>query len=124
MPDSQEPDSQEWERHWNTISLGIVTVATAAVGVALFAADVAEIVTSWATYSLAALAILAYLSVLFLGGSAIFATSNELERQRTTKRGVARNLYGWFTLELLALIGLLIPEAFDGLLQLPAPASP
>ena len=118
------PDSQEWERHWNTICLGIVTVATAAVGVALFTADVADIVTSWATYSLAALAILAYLSVLFLGGSAIFATSNELEQQRTTKRGVARNLYGWFTLELLALIGLLIPEAFDGLLQLLAPASP
>ena len=36
------PDSQEWERHWNTISLGIVTVATAAAGVALFTADVTE----------------------------------------------------------------------------------
>jgi len=74
------PDSQEWERHWNTICLGIVTVATAAVGVALFAADIAGIVTSWATYSLVVIAILAYLSVLFLGSSAIFATSNELEQ--------------------------------------------
>ena len=116
------PDSQEWERHWNTICLGIVTIATAAVGVALFTADMAEIITSWATYSLAALAILAYLSVLFLGTSAIFSTSEELEQQRTTKRLVARNLYGWFTLELLALIGLLVPEAFAGLLQLLAPA--
>ena len=119
-------DSQEWERHWNTICLGIVTVATAAVGVALFTADIAEIITSWATYSLVIIAMLAYLSVLFLGTSAIFSTSNELEPRRTTKRRVARNLYGWFTIELLALIGLLIPEAFAGLLQLlaPAPASP
>ena len=118
------PDNQEWERHWNTICLGIVTVATAAVGVAFFTADVAEIVTSWATYSLAAVAILAYLSVLFLGTSAIFSTSDELERQGTSKRRNARKLYVWFTVELLALIGLLIPEAFDGLLQLLAPASP
>ena len=116
------PDSQEWERHWNTICLGIVTVATAAVGVALFAADITEIVTSWATHSLAAVAILAYLSVLLLGNRAIFATSDELERRGTSKRRVAQNLYGWFTLELLALVVLLIPEAFANLLQsLPSP---
>ena len=116
------PDSQEWERHWNTICLGIVTVATAAAGVAFLAADVAEIVTSWATYSLVAIAILAYLSVLFLGSKAIFSTSDELERRGTSKRRIARNLYGWFALELLVLVGLLIPEAFAGLLQLLAPA--
>ena len=118
------PDSQEWERHWNTISLGIVTVATAAVGVALFTADVAEAVTSWAMYSLAAIAVLAYLIVLFLGSRAIFSTSEELERRGTSKRRIARSLYGWFTLELLVLVGLLIPEVFAGLLQLLAPASP
>ena len=64
------PDNQEWERHWNTICLGIVTIATAAVGVALFTADVVEIVTSWATYSLVIIAILAYLDVIYLGGNA------------------------------------------------------
>ncbi len=116
------PDSPEWERHWNTISLGIVTVATAAAGVALFTADVTEIVTSWTTYSLAVIAILAYLSVLHLGSRVIFSTPDELGRRRTTKRRIARNLYGWFVLELLALIGLLIPEAFASLLQLLAPA--
>ena len=112
------PDSQEWERHWNTICLGIVTIATAAVGVALFAADAAEVIASWATYSLAAVAVLAYLSVIFLGTNAIFSTSDELEQQGTSKRRMARKLYVWFTLELLALIGLLVLEAFAGLLEL------
>ena len=120
------PDSQEWERHWNTICLGIVTVATAAIGVALFTADVAEVVTSWATYSLAAVAVLAYLSVLYLGANAIFSTSHELERQGTSKRRIARSLYGWFALELLALVSSVVPEAFAGLLRLltPTPLSP
>ena len=116
------PDNQEWERHWNTICLGIVTIATAAVGVALFTADVVEIVTSWATYSLVIIAILAYLDVIYLGGNAIFSTSSGLERQGTSKRHIARNLYRWFVLELLALVGLLIHEAFGRLLQLLAPA--
>lgn len=111
------PDNQEWDRHWNTICLSIVTIATAAAGVALFAADIAEIVTSWTTYSLVAIAILAYLSVLYLGSRAIFTASDELARQGTSKRQLARNLYGWFTLELLVLVGLLIPEAFVSLFQ-------
>ena len=120
------PDSQEWERHWNTICLGVVTIATAAVGIALFAADVAEVVTSWATYSLAIIAIIAYLNVIYLGGKAIFSTSAELEQKGTSKRGTARNLYRWFVLELLALVGLLIHETLASLLQLlaPPPASP
>ena len=116
------PDRQEWERHWNTICLGIVTVATAAVGVAFFASDVTEIVTSWAAYSLVAIVVLAYLNVLYLGSKSIFSTSDELEQQGTTKRRIARNLYGWFALELLALVGLVVPEAFASLLQLLAPA--
>ncbi len=115
------PDNQEWERHWNTICLGIVTIATAAVGVALFTADVAEVITSWATYSLAIIAIIAYLDVIYLGGKAIFSTSIGLERQGTSKQGTARNLYRWFVLELLALVGLLIHEALASLLQLLAP---
>ena len=124
MPDS--PDSQEWEHHWNTICLGIVTIATAAAGVALFAADIADLVTSWPTYSLVLIAIFAYLSVLLQGNKAICSTSDELEQNGTTKRRIARKLYGWFSLEMLSLIGLLVPEAFAGLLELlaPPPASP
>ena len=41
------PESQEWERHWNTVCLGIITVASAAVGAALFTADLAEFGTSY-----------------------------------------------------------------------------
>ncbi len=88
----------------------------------VFASDVTEIVTSWAAYSLVAIVVLAYLNVLYLGSKAIFSTSDELEQQGTTKRRIARNLYGWFALELLALVGLVVPEAFASLLQLLAPA--
>ncbi len=51
-------EHEEWERHWNTISLGIVTVATAAIGVALFATDLTEAANSWTRYSLVIIAVL------------------------------------------------------------------
>lgn len=78
---------------------------------------------SWPTYSSVFIAIFAYLSVLFLGSRAICSTSDQLERQGTSKRRIARDLYGWFALELLALVGLLIPEAFASLFQLLEPNS-
>ena len=68
------PDNQEWERHWNTVCLGIVTVVSAAVGAALFTADLAKIGTSYLAWGLIALAMLAYLNVLSTGGRAIFST--------------------------------------------------
>ena len=66
-----------WERHWSTISLGIVTVATAAIGAAFFAIDLTEVVTSLITYFLVVIAISVYLWVLILGGRSIFSTSDE-----------------------------------------------
>ena len=107
----------DWERHWSTISLGIVTVATAAIGGAFFAIDVKEIVTSLPTFFLIAIAIAIYLQVLSLGERAIFSTQAELVSQGTSKRRVTRLLYRWFFVELFTIAGLLISQASTGLLQ-------
>ena len=114
MRENREND--EWERHWNTISLGIVTVATAAVGVALFATDLTETVNSWARYGLVIIAVLTYLRVVYLGGRVIFSTPEYLAIQRTSKRQLALQLYLWFGLELFTLANFLIIDAFAGLL--------
>lgn len=114
MRENREND--EWERHWNTISLGIVTVATAAVGVALFATDLTETVNSWARYCLVIIAVLTYLRVVYLGGRVIFPTPEYLATQRTSKRQLAFQLYLWFGLELFTLANFLIIDAFAGLL--------
>ena len=110
-----------WDRHWSTISLGIVTIATAAIGGALFAiertATDTSLATTLATYFLEVIAIVVYLYVLILGGRIIFSTSAELSRQRTSKRDLTRTLYAWFFIELLALAGPLIGQAFTRLLQ-------
>ncbi len=106
------------EGHWSTISLGIVTIATAAIGGALFAIDLGKIVTSLPTYFLIALAIAIYLQVLSVGERAIFSTEAELTRHGTSKRRVARILYRWFFVELFAIAGLLISQANASLLQL------
>ena len=113
------PESQEWERHWNTVCLGIITVASAAVGAALFTADLAEFGTSYPAWGLIALAMLAYLNVLITGGRAIFSTPEELEEQGNSKRELARTLYSWFITELFAIAGLLISQAFAYFLRPP-----
>lgn len=112
---------EDWDRHWSTISLGIVTIATAAIGGGLFAiertATGASLTTTLATYSLEVIAIVVYLYVLILGGRVIFSTSAELSRQRASKRDLTRTLYAWFFIELFALAGPLIGQAFTRLLQ-------
>ena len=113
--------AQDCERHWNTIALGIVTVATAAIGGALFVIERAVAPTSLeatlATYCLELIAIVAYLYVLNLGGRVIFSSSTELHDQRTSKRNLTRLLYSWFFVELFALAGPLIGQAVTGLLE-------
>ena len=111
---------QDWDRHWSTISLGIVTIATAAIGGALFAIErtaTGASLTTLATYSLEVIAIVVYLYVLVLGGRVMFSTSAELSRQGTSKRDLTRTLYVWFFIELFALAGPLIGQAFARLLQ-------
>ena len=112
---------QDCERQWNTIALGIVTVATAAVGGALFVIERAvaptSLATTLATYFLELIALFAYFYVLILGGRVIFSPSAELRAQGTSKRDLARLLYGWFFVELFALAGPLIGHVFTGLLK-------
>lgn len=113
--------NQDWDRHWSTVSLGIVTIATAAIGGALFAIERTttgtSLTTTLATYFLEVIAIAVYLYVLILGGRVIFSTSAELSRQRTSKRELTRTLYAWFFIELFVLAGPLIGQAFTRLLQ-------
>jgi hypothetical protein len=111
------------ERHWSTISLGIITMATAAIGGAVFAIDLEEIVTSLPTYFLMLFAIVIYFWVLSLGGRAMFATPVELNRQGKSKREATRLLYVAFIVELFAIAGLVITQANTSLLQL-LPISP
>lgn len=117
---------QDSERHWSTISIGIVTIATAAIGGALFAVEptaASTTLTLLATYFLELIAVFVYLYVLVLGGRVIFASPTELSRQKTSKREVARLQYTWFFVELLAIAGLLISQANSSLSQLFAFAS-
>ena len=112
---------QDCERHWNTIALGIVTVATAAIGGALFIIErttaPVSLTTTLATYFLELIAIVAYLYVLILARRAIFSTSAQLREQKTSKRSLTHLLYGWFFIELFALAGPLIGLTFVGLLE-------
>ena len=113
--------AQDCERHWNTIALGIVTVATAAIGGALFVIERAVAPTSpeatLAMYCLELIAIFAYIYVLILGRRVIFSTSVQLHDQKTSKRRLAHLLYGWFFIELFALAGPLIGLLFFSLLE-------
>ena len=118
------PENPDWERHWNTICLGIVTVATAAIGGAFFAADFTTGSVSLPEYVLTIIAIMTYLIVLIRGGDTIFSSDTDLQKIGTSKRHRARSLYGWFFLELFALAGLLILNAYSSFLQSLQPALP
>ena len=117
------PEDPDWERHWNTICLGIITIATAAIGGALFAADYSATNTSWIEYALTIIAIWTYLLVLLSGADVIFTSEISFQLRGTSKRSRARILYGWFFTEIFALAGLLISDAFASLLQSFGPAS-
>ena len=112
------PENPDWERHWNTICLGIVTLATGAVGGALFATDFTTTTgLSLIEYTLTVLAITLYLVVLARGSDAVFSSYQDLIQRGTSKRDKARELYWWFFLELFTLAGLLVADAFSVFLQ-------
>ena len=116
----------EREEHWNTICLGIVTVATAAVGTAVFASglttidlaskDLTQLAPDVAKTFFAGVAIFLYFFVGTLSGIAMFHAGNEAtpDDRADDKRNRTYWIYWLFIAELIALICLLASNVFDG----------
>ena len=115
----------EREEHWNTICLGIVTVATAAVGTAVFASGLANIELSNSDRTqlapdlvkaiFAGIAILLYLLLSTLSGATMFrgGDGSDPEGRADYKRNRTSLIYWLFIAELLALISLLASNVFE-----------
>ena len=116
----QEPDRAlpDTERHLSSICLGIVTVATAAIGVALFTSDLAKvdipdiqnpiwILVVLKGYS-AAIAVVLYVRLLYAAGGIIIPVPAASRRNGFSPQQQAKFVYALFFGELMALIALLI----------------
>ena len=116
----QEPDPalSDAERHLSSICLGIVTVATAAIGVALFTSDLANvdipggqdpiwILVVLKVYS-AVIAIMLYVRLLHAAGGIIVPVPDGSRRRKFSPQQQAKFVYTLFLGELMALIALLI----------------
>ena len=117
----------EWERHWNTVCLGIITIATATVGAALFASDIASIDLSSKEISVQTLQMLKICAVFVVlavhlwlvetASESIFTSSADLEYRGTSKRAQAAYAFGGFVIILVSLIGLLVLNLTAALLK-------
>ncbi len=117
--------NSEWNRHWNTICMGILTIATAVVGAAFFAADIASVVFAdkgtvyqflQAAKVVTIVVVLAtYLRMVTISGYAIFTTPGELERQRTSKRAQTAFVFRGLIIILFGLVALLVIDRFADL---------
>ena len=125
----------EPERYWGSICLGIVTIATAAIGVALFGSGLVEAqipndsatvkFLSIAKYGSAGLAVGLYLVVLFVARKVIVPATENLPGDRPTTAERVLWVYALFVCELLALLVLLAADTLLNLLAPPAmPAAP
>ena len=84
--------NSQWDRHWNIICLGTITITSAVVGTAFFSANLADLATPanteiefwWLGYRLlvSVLIGLVYLTMIRRSQEAIFATNFELLRSR------------------------------------------
>lgn len=120
----------DWDRQWITICLGVLTIASAAVGAALFSAGLVDVTTSavnpTALVSLYSRLIVSlfvtaiYLTMVRHAETAIFATDFELARYGTNRRRSVQHIYqGLFLVlfGLLALIGLNVFQDVATLLE-------
>lgn len=125
----------EPERYWGSICLGIVTIATAALGVALFGSGLVDVqipddsatakILNIAKYSSAGLAVGLYLVVLFVARKVIVPATKNLPGDRPTTAERVLWVYALFFGELLALLLLLAADILLNLLAPPAmPAQP
>ena len=134
-PQNQGTPSRETvdrSKHLDIMCLGIVTIATAAIGAALLGSNLDEIVTSVPRYSLAIIGLLTYLNVLYSGFAAIFSADSDSQAPSGrcprlllvlfAKTGLKQDrvamVFRWFVIEMLSLVGLLgVVEAYESLLR-------
>lgn len=126
----------EKDRHWGTICLGIVTIATAAIGAALFGSDILDARIPNANlqavaflmgtkYGAAGLAIGFYVVILFNASMVIVPMPESLHKDGLTILQRVLRVYTYLVCELLALLLMLIANFLLNLLaQLAMPAAP
>ena len=112
----------ERAEHWNTLCLGILTIASAAVGTAVFASGLADIELSNSIQSqllpeiakvvFATVAIGFYLALTVISGQIIFGDGVQDEAGDVHKRNRTRFVYRLFVVELIALVFLLATNVF------------
>ena len=107
----------EAERHWSSVCLGIVTVATAAIGIALFGADIVGVNIPADARLMPLLviklgcalgALSAYIVLLVKARSVVIFTMPRQGIARFDRRRQANLIYILFIAELALLVGLLI----------------
>ena len=121
--------SSENDRHWGTICLGIVTIATAAIGVALFSSGLVDArvpegtpmgsILLGAKFGSAGLAIGFYLTVMYSASKVIVPAPERLQRDGRTISQQALRVYAYLACQLLALLLMLIANFFLNLLSQP-----
>lgn len=112
----------EWDRHWNTLCLGVVTLAMATVGAAFFAGGVADTDLSSSDPAMLILqaakfvfifgALLILVRLIGAAGKAIFTSSLDLSREGTSKRALVEYVYIGFTIIVIALVAMLVIDLF------------
>ena len=117
---NRDRDPTETERHWSTICLGIVTVATAATGATLFGSDLTAIEvpgaspTIWALSSIkwasALTSILLYVWMVYEAGKIIIPIPDEYRRSEFSPSRQTRFVYTLFFGEVVVLVSMLISE--------------
>ena len=112
----------DWDRHWNTLCLGIITLATATVGAAFFAGDIVGIEFSpndIRTNVLQVVKIVCYIFILLVlvrmviaGSESIFTPDADLAREGKSKRIQTAYVFEGFILIVVAIAGLLLANLF------------
>lgn len=121
----------EQARHWGTIGLGIVTIATAAIGVALFGSDILDanipnadpqVVTFLlgVKYGAAIFAGSFYVGILFDASRVIVPKPERLQSDGSAISQQVLRIYAYLVSELLALLLLLIADLMLNFLPQPA----
>lgn len=114
-------------RHWDTVCLGTVTIATAVLGVVVLVAGGSDITVaaSPSQYTipgvskalLAAAAIVVYLGLVGTAGLAIYRVNGRRAARRGLKRRIANLVYWLFAAEIIALALMLAVDPAFGLVK-------
>ena len=114
--------NNQWDMHWNTLCLGIVTLAVATVGAAFFGGGVANTDLSSSDLAVQMLqvtkivfifgALLVLIRLISAAGKTVFTSSLDLSREGTSKRAMVAYVYVGFEIIVTALIGILVIDLF------------